>query len=329
MSQLVVPTINSAESRGNYAKYVAEPLERGFGVTLGNALRRVLLGYLPGAAITRLKIEGIQHEFSPIPGVKEDTMEFLLNVKALRIKSLTGQPGKLTLEKQGEGQICAADINPSTDFEIINPEQHLATIDSPDGRLFVEFDVDLGTGYREAESGDSLSAGVIGVDAIFTPVRKVNYTVEPTHIGRETNYERLTLEIWTDGTITPVDSMSRSASMLVEQLTPFAEFVTPAQAKEVAPAVAVSIPDEKYNMPVEQLDLSVRTMNCLRHAGITTVGEILSRGEKELMLLRNFGQKSKQEIEDRLKAIGLSLKPEGVAAPAAPAAAAGEKVEQK
>lgn len=326
MSQLVVPTINSAESRGNYAKYVAEPLERGFGVTLGNALRRVLLGYLPGAAITRLKIEGIQHEFSPIPGVKEDTMEFLLNVKALRIKALTGQPGKLTLDKQGEGQICAADINPSTDFEIINPEQHLATIDSPDGRLFVEFDVELGTGYREAESGDSLSAGVIGVDAIFTPVRKVNYTVEPTHIGRETNFERLTLEVWTDGTITPVDSMSRAAAMLVEQLNPFAEFVTPAQAKEVAPAVAVSIPDEKYNMPVEQLDLSVRTMNCLRHAGITTVGEILSRGEKELMLLRNFGQKSKQEIEDRLKAIGLSLKPEGIGAPAAPE---DEKVEQK
>ena len=323
MSQLVVTKISSAESRGNYARFVAEPLERGFGVTLGNALRRMLLGYLPGAAITRLKIKGIQHEFSPIPSVKEDTMEFLLNVRAIRIKSLSGQPGKLTLDKQGEGQICAADINPSTDFEIINPEQHLATIDSPDARLLVEFDVDLGTGYREAESGDSLPAEVIGVDAIFTPMRKVNYTVEPTHIGRETNSERLTLEVWTDGTITPMDAMSKSAVMLVGQLTPFAEFVTPAQAKESLPAVAASIPNEKYNMPVEQLDLSVRTMNCLRHAGITTVGEILSRGEKELMLLRNFGQKSKQEIEDRLKTIGLSLTPEGAAATTV------EKSEQK
>jgi len=323
LSQLVIPKISSVESRGNYARFVAEPLERGFGVTLGNALRRILLGYLPGAAITRLKIKGIQHEFSPIPSVKEDTMEFLLNVRAIRIKSLSGQPGKLTLDKQGEGQICAADINPSTDFEIINPEQHLATIDSPDARLLVEFDVDLGTGYREAESGDSLPAEVIGVDAIFTPMRKVNYTVEPTHIGRETNSERLTLEVWTDGTITPMDAMSQSALMLVGQLTPFAEFVTPAQAKESLPAVAASIPNEKYNMPVEQLDLSVRTMNCLRHAGITTVGEILSRGEKELMLLRNFGQKSKQEIEDRLEKIGLSLNPEGASAPPA------EKVEQK
>jgi len=323
LSQLVVTKISSAESRGNYARFVAEPLERGLGVTLGNALRRILLGYLPGAAITRLKIKGIQHEFSPIPSVKEDTMEFLLNVRAIRIKSLSGQPGKLTLDKQGEGQICAADINPSTDFEIINPEQHLATIDSPDARLLVEFDVDLGTGYREAESGDSLPAEVIGVDAIFTPMRKVNYTVEPTHIGRETNSERLTLEVWTDGTITPMDAMSKSALMLVGQLTPFAEFVTPAQAKESLPAVAASIPNEKYNMPVEQLELGVRTMNCLRHAGITTVGEILSRGEKELMLLRNFGQKSKQEIEERLKTIGLSLTPEGAAATTV------EKSEQK
>jgi DNA-directed RNA polymerase subunit alpha len=311
LSQLVIPKISNTENKGNYAKFVAEPLERGFGVTLGNALRRVLLGYLTGAAIKRLKIEGIQHEFSPIPGVKEDTMEFLLNVKAIRIKSLSGQPGKLVLEKQGAGVVSAADINPSTDFVIINPEQLLATIDSAETRLFVEFDVELGTGYHEAEAGDNLQPGFIGVDTIFTPVRKVNYTVEPTHIGRETNYDKLTLEVWTDDTITAVDAMSKSAAMLVEQLSPFAGFVTPSQAKEAVPAAAASIPDEKYNMPVEQLDLSVRTMNCLRHAGITTVGEILSRGEKELMLLRNFGQKSKQEIEDRLKLIGLSLKPEG------------------
>lgn len=329
MSQLVISKIISAESRGNYARFVAEPLERGFGVTLGNALRRVLLGYLTGAAITRLKIEGIQHEFSPIPGVKEDTMEFLLNVKAIRIKSLSGQTGKLVLDRKGEGVVSAADINPSTDFEIVNPETHLATIDNGNTRLFVEFDIELSTGYHVAEAGDSLPAGTIGVDAIFSPVRKVNYTVEPTHIGRETNYDKLTLEVWTDGTISPVDAMSKSAEMLIDQLSPFAEFVTPAQAKEAVPAAATSIPDEKFNMPVEQLDLSVRTMNCLRHAGITTVGEILSRGEKELMLLRNFGQKSKQEIEDRLKTIGLSLKPEGAGPSTATTDAPEEKVEQK
>jgi DNA-directed RNA polymerase subunit alpha len=311
LSQLVKPKIVNPESKGNYAKFVAEPLERGFGVTLGNALRRVLLGYLTGAAVKRLKIEGIQHEFSPIPGVKEDTMEFLLNVKAIRLKPQSGQPGKLVLEKQGPGLITAADINPSTDFEIVNPEQHLATIDS-DTRLQVEFDVELGTGYHQADENEPITPGFIAVDAIFAPVRKVNYTVVPTHIGRETNYDKLTLEIWTDGTISAVNALSQSAEMLQDQLAPFTELVATAPAQAIVPAADTTIPDEKYNMSVEHLDLSVRTMNCLRHAGITTVGEILTRGEKELMLLRNFGQKSKQEIEDRLEKIGLTLKPEGV-----------------
>lgn len=310
MSSLVVPKVSCAESRGNFGRFVAEPLEKGFGVTLGNALRRALIGYLPGAAITRLKIDGIQHEFSPILHVKEDTMEFLLNVKALRLKSLSGNPGKLVLEKEGEGQVCAADINPSTDFEIINPELHLATLDSPDARLYVEFDVELGVGYREAESGDNLPAGVIGVDAIFTPIRKVNFTTEPTHVGREISYERLLLEIWTDGTISPEGALNQSADMLVKQFTPLIEYVSPSEIREKERSQAQSIPDEKYSISMEQLDLSVRTMNCLRHAGITTVGEILRKGEKELMQLRNFGQKSKQEIEARLEAIGLSLSAE-------------------
>jgi len=309
LSQLVKPKITT-EIKGNYARFVAEPLERGFGVTLGNALRRVLLGYLTGAAVKRLKIEGIQHEFSPIPGVKEDTMEFLLNVKTIRIKALAGQPGKLVLDKKGPGVVTAADINPSTDFEIFNPELHLATIDSPETRLFVEFDVELGTGYHQADENEPVQPGYISVDAIFSPVRKVNYTVVPTHIGRETNYDKLTLEIWTDGTISAADALSQSAEMLQEQLLPFGAFSVPVKTSEATPAV-VGIADEKYNTPVENLDLSVRTMNCLRHAGITTVGEILSRGEKELMLLRNFGQKSRQEIADRLEKMGLSLNPEG------------------
>ena len=305
MSHLTIPKIECVESRDNFGRFQAEPLEKGFGTTLGNALRRVLLGYLLGAAVTRVKIEGIQHEFSSIPYAKEDTIEFLLNVKALRLKPLSNQPGKLTLEVEGEGRVSAADIKPSADFEITNPELYLATLDSSKARLYVEFDVELSEGYREAEPSDNLPVGTIPVDAIFTPIRKVNFTVEPVHVGRETSRERLSLEIWTDGTVSPVEAISHGASILVEQLTPFTGY---ARAPEVE--VGKGFVEEEYNTPVEELGLSVRTIGCLRRAGIATVGEIISRGEKELLSLRNFGQKSKQELEERLKTMGLSLTPE-------------------
>ena len=308
MSHLAIARIECTESTATFGRFLAEPLEKGIGVTLGNALRRVLLGYIPGAAVTRVRIEGIQHEFSPIPNVKEDTVEFLLNVKALRFKPISGNPGRLTLEVEGEGRVCAADINVSTDFEIANPELYLATLDSPEARLYVELDVDLGEGYMEAEPGDDLPVGTIPVDAIFTPVRKVNFIVEPVHVGRETGRERLRLEVWTDGTISPIDAISQGASILVSQLSPFVNYVAVSQVEEEQLA-RLSIPDEKYNMPVEQLDLSVRTMNCLRRGGISTVGELVSKGEKELMALRNFGQRSKQELEERLNELGLSLTP--------------------
>ena len=311
MSHLAIPKIECVESSENFGRFVAEPLEKGFGVTLGNALRRVLLSYLPGAAVTRVKIEGIQHEFATIPYVKEDTTEFLLNVKALRLKPISGEPSKLTLEVEGEGQVCAADIKPSADFEIANPELYLATLDSPEARLYVEFDVELAEGYRLAESDDNLSVGTIPVDAIFTPVRNVNFTVEPTHIGRETSRERLYLEVWTDGTMSPVDAISLSASILVEQLSVFVDYAKVSQIEEEKEFVRLSIPKEKYNMPVDQLTLSVRTMNCLRRGGITTVGEVITKGEKELLALRNFGQKSMREIEERLEALGLSFIPQG------------------
>jgi len=305
--QLEVPMIECVETGDNFGRFVAEPLEKGFGVTLGNALRRVLLGYLPGAAVTRVRIEGIQHEFSTIPYVKEDTTDFILNVKALRLKPVSGQPGRLTLDVKGEGRVCAADITPSTDFEIVNPELYLASLDSPEARLYVEFDVELGTGYRVAESGDNLPLGVIPIDAIFTPIRKVNFTTEPMHFGRETSHERLYLEVWTDGTISPIDGISQGARTLIEQLSPFVDYVRLSQIEQERALVRPAIPDEKYNMTVEQLDLSVRTMNCLRRAGITTLGELVSKGEKELLSLRNFGQKSMQEIEEHLKELGLSL----------------------
>ncbi len=306
MSHLVIPRIECVESGDNFGRFLAEPLERGFGITLGNAMRRVLLSYLPGAAVTQVKIEGIQHEFSSIPYVKEDTTEFLLNVKQLRLKSISGQPGKLTLAVEGEGQICAADIQPSTDFEIVNPELYLVTLDSPEAKLYVEFDVELANGYRPATSSDNLPIGVIPVDAIFTPIRKVNFTTEPTHIGRETGNERLYLEVWTDGTIPPADAINQGADILIEQLAPFVDFARVSLIEEKKPA-RLAIPDEQYNMPVVELNLSARTINSLRRAGITTVGELIGKRERELLALRNFGQKSQQEVEERLKALGLSL----------------------
>ena len=309
MSRLTIPTIKCVEATATFGRFLAEPLEKGLGITLGNSLRRVLLGYLPGAAVTWVKIEGMQHEFSTIPYVKEDTIEFLLNVKALRLRSLPGQPGKLTLEVEGEGRVCAADINPSADFEIVNPELHLATLDSPEAKLYVEFNVELGEGYRQASSSDNLPVGAIPMDAIFSPIRKVNITVEPTHIGRETSRERLCLEVWTDGTISPVDAISLGAEILIQQLSPFVDYAKVSQIEEEKELIRLSIPDEQFNTPLEQLDLSVRTINALRRSGITTVGELITRGEKELLSIRNFGQKSKRELEERLQALGLSLTP--------------------
>jgi len=310
LSRLVIPKIDCIESEDNFGRFTAEPLENGFGATLGNALRRVLLGHLPGAAVTQVRIEGIRHEFTTVPHAKEDVTDFLLNVKAIRIKSLSGQPGKLTLDVQGEGQVCAADIKPSTDFEITNPEISLITLDSPEAKLYVEFDIELGEGYRTAESSEGMPVGTIPVDAIFSPIRKINFTIEPVHTGRETSHERLVLDIWTDGTMTPIDAISRAAGTLVEQLSPFVEYVKVSQMKAEEQLIRLSIPDEKYNMPVEQLDLSVRTMNCLRRGGIVTVGELISKKPKDLLQLRNFGQKSFLEIGDKLGELGLSLSPQ-------------------
>jgi len=282
-------------------------MEKGFGVTIGNAMRRVLLGQLQGAAVTRVQIEGIQHEFSTIPYIKEDATEFLLNVKALRIKSLSLQPGKMVLEKEGEGTVYASDIQPSSDFEIANPELFLATMDSSEAKLYVEFDVELSKGYEEAESTDNLALGVIPVDAIFSPIRNVNFTIEPIYIGQESSRERLNLEVWTDGTITPTDSVSTAAEILAEQFSPFIYSNQVSQEETEKESGAQTISEELANIPVEQLNLSVRTMNCLRRGGIATVGELASKSEKDLMSLRNFGQKSNLEIQDRLEALGLSL----------------------
>ena len=302
-----IPKIQLVESRENFGRFIAEPLEKGVGVTLGNSLRRVMLGHLPGAAIAHVKIDGIHHEFSPIPHIKEDVIEFVLNVKAIRIKSLTDHPGKLILDVSGEGRVTAADIKPSADFEIVNPELYLATLDSADAKLYVEFDVELGVGFKQAESSDGLPVGTIPIDVIFTPTRKVNYIIEPVHVGRETSLERLYLEVWTDGTMEPSDALSQSARLLTELLNPFTNYGQVTEVKIEKETAGLAIPQELYNMPVEQLNLSVRTMNCLRRGSITTVGEVINKGEKGLMTLRNFGVKSLQELEERLKELGLTL----------------------
>jgi DNA-directed RNA polymerase subunit alpha len=298
------------ESEENFSRFVAEPLEKGFGHTLGNALRRVLLGYLPGAAVTRVRIEGVHHEFSTIPNLKEDTTELLLNIKTLRLKAVSGHPGSIILDVEGERHVTAADIRPSNDFEIANPELYLATLDSPEARLYMELDIEMGTGYKEAGSSDNLPVGTIPVDAVFTPMRKVNFSIESVHTGQQTGLERLTLDVWTDGTIAPIDAVSQSADILIRQLSPFSEYAKTSQVEMEQKALRLSIPEEQYNMPVEQLDLSVRTINCLRRANIATVGELISKKEKDLLRLRNFGHKSLHEIYERLEAMGLSLTPD-------------------
>ena len=307
MSDLVVSKVETVETRDNYGRFSIEPVEKGLSVTLGNTMRRVLLGYLQGAAVTRVKIEGIYHEFSTIPHVKEDTTEFLLNVKALRLKPVSGQAGKMTLNVEGEKRVTAADIQSSSDFEIANPDLYLLYLDSKEAKLDIELDVELDIGYREAESSGNLAVGVIPVDAVFTPIRKVNFTVEPIHAGQETSHERLWLEVWTDGTITPTDAVSHAANILLEQISPLAGLsrVVPVQGEEEI--VQSSIAPELASMTVEQLNLSVRTLNCLRRGNINTVGELMSKSLKDLMSLRNFGIKSKQELEERLETLGLSM----------------------
>lgn len=297
MSEFVMPQVECVECSEKYGRFVAEYLEKGFGITLGNALRRVLLSSLPGAAVTWVKIEGVLHEFSTIPHVKEDIIEFLLNVKALRLRPFSSRGGKLTLEVEGEGRVCAGDIEPSADFEVVNPDLHLATLDSPDAKLVVEFNVELGKGYIPASHGDGLPIGVIPVDAIFTPIRKVNYTVEPIRVGQMTGYESLTLEVWTDGTISPTEALSKSAQMLVEKFQLFYELVR-------VPQRVGGISTEQYNMPIEQLNLSVRTFNCLKRAGITKVGELLEMSEEELLKIRNLGQKALEEVREQLSVLG-------------------------
>ncbi len=310
MAGLALPKVECVEGTEIYGRFSAEPVEKGFGVTLGNSLRRVLLSSLPGAAITWVMIEGVQHEFSTIPHVKEDTIDFLLNVKGIRLRHLAQRSGKMRLEVGGEGQVCAGDIKPSADFEIVNPELYLAALDSPKAKLSIEFNVEIGRGYVPASSSDSLPIGTIPIDAIFTPVRKVNFLVEPSSLREGSNQEKLILEVWTDGSVSPIEAVSQSASILIEQFGCFRELARAITQEGAEVAWQRLIPPEQYLMPLDQLNLSTHTYNSLRRGGVTTLGQILERGLDGLCGLAGFGAKSREEVEAALKRLDLPFIPE-------------------
>ncbi len=306
LNELEPAHIEVEEENDGYVRIVAEPLQEGFGTTLGNALRRVLLSSLPGAAVTSVRIEEVEHEFSTIPHMKEDTTEFLLNIKEIRLRALAERPAKLYLEAQGEGPVTAGNIQLTADYEVVNPELILATLDAADARLTVELNVEPGQGYAPAGQNDGLPIGVIPVDAIFSPVRRVNYHVAHTRVGQMTNYDRLTLEVWTDGTIAGIDAISKSSEILQDELRMFTMLGKPLPPTvERGLGVGTSLPPDKYNMPIEELNLSVRAYNCLKRSGLMTVGTVLEKSEDELLSLRNFGRKSYDELRDKLAELGL------------------------
>lgn len=295
------PRITVDQETETFARIIAEPLGPGFGITLGNALRRILLSSLPGAAITSIRVEEVVHEFSTVPGVKEDTMELLLNFKEVRLRPLSNRAGKMYLEAKGPGTVYARDIQVAADYEIVNPDLYLATLDSDKAHLTVEFTVERGRGYLPADQSDGMPIGVIPVDAIFTPVQKVNYHVDRTRVGQTTNFDKLVLEVWTDGSVNAVDAISQSADILRDELTVFAQLGKPEPAVvEHGVGRGVALPPDKYNTPIEHLNLSVRAYNCLKRSGLMTVGQVLEKSEDELLTLRNFGQKSYDELKDKL-----------------------------
>jgi DNA-directed RNA polymerase subunit alpha len=295
--------IEVRERRENYAKFVIEPLERGFGITLGNALRRILLSSIPGAAVTYMKIDGVLHEFSTIPGMVEDTIALMLNLKGLPVKLNGEEPRVLSLSVHGPKEVSAADIAPDAEVEILDPYYHLATLSSKDAKLSMEIGVEKGRGYVTADRQRNIEhmIGLIPLDSIFSPIRKVNFTVDDTRVGQSVDYDRLTIEIETNGSITPDEALSTAATIMQEQLDLFVGFTN---REEPLPAS----PPNEWDIPVETLNLSVRSFNCLKRAGISKVSELLDFTEDEIMKMRNFGKKSLDEIKQVLAERGLSLR---------------------
>ena len=304
MIELESPQIEPVEELANYAKYEAGPLQAGYGVTLGNALRRVLLSSLEGAAVTSIQIRDVYQEFYTIPGVKEDVTQIVLNVKKLRVKSFATHPVQLKLVKSGAGPVAAADITESADVEIVNPDLVLMTLDSDDVTIELDLTVERGIGYVSSDRQESLPIGVISVDAIFTPVRKVNYWVDHMRVGQDTNHDKLTIEIETDGTISPEEALSRSADILVRQFQPFVNIGLAVTAGERAPGGVAQLPPNMLDMPIEELDLPMRAYNSLKRNNIVKVGQLLQLSDDDLLRMRNFGKKSLDEMKERLRMRG-------------------------
>ena len=296
-------SIEIRERRDNYAKFVIEPLERGFGITLGNSLRRVLLSTIPGAAVTYVKIDGVLHEFSTITGVVEDTTNLLLNLKGLPIKLDSDEPKVLTLAVSGGREVTASDITPDADVEILQPDYHIATMHGKSAKLQMEIGIEKARGYVTADKQKNVEhmIGLIPMDSIFSPIKKVNFIVDDTRVGQSVDFDRLTLEIETNGSITPDDALSTAATILQEQLDLFISFTQEEKPLAAAPA-------SEWDIPVESLNLSVRSFNCLKRAGISKVSELLDMSEDEIIKMRNFGKKSLDEIKQVLEERGLSLR---------------------
>ena len=311
MIEIEKPKIECVEASedNKYGKFVVEPLERGYGTTLGNSLRRMLLSSLPGVAATSVKIDGVLHEFSTIPGVKEDVTEIILNIKNLAVKLHSDAPKTVYINHEGEGVITAGDIKHDSDVEIINEDLHIATLNE-DARLFMEIVLDKGRGYVSAERNGQLMQPVIGViatDSIYTPVRKVNYTVDNTRVGNVTDYDKLTLEVWTDGTIPPSEAVSLAAKIISEHMSLFVDLSDDAKNAVIMEEKEETKKEKVLETTIEELDLSVRSYNCLKRAGINTVQDLTAKSENDMMKVRNLGRKSLEEVIAKLKAMDLSL----------------------
>lgn len=310
MIEIEKPRIECIETPtdDSYGKYVIEPLERGYGTTLGNSLRRVLLSSLPGTAVTSIRISGIQHEFSAIPGVKEDVTEIVLNIKRIIARLHSDEPKTVYIEASGEGEVTAGDIKADGEVEILNPELHIATL-GPDASLSMELTLDHGRGYVPADKNKNPQQiiGTIPVDSIYTPVLKVNYAVENTRVGNQTDFDKLTLEVWTDRTISPRDAVSLGAKILVDHFTLFTDLSDSIGSRSTVVEKVETQRDKVLEMIIEELDLSVRSFNCLKRANINTVEDLISKTQDEMIKVRNLGRKSLEEVEHKLAMMGLSL----------------------
>lgn len=310
MVEIEKPRINCIDSTEDisYGKYVVEPLERGYGTTLGNSLRRILLSSLPGYAATSIKIAGVQHEFSTIPGVKEDVTEIVLNVKSIIAKLHCQGPKTVYIEAVGEREICAGDIKADSDVEIINPDLHICTL-GPDATFNMEITLNHGRGYVSADRNKPAQPviGTIPIDSIYTPVKKVNYTVENTRVGNQTDFDKLTLEVWTNSTISARDAVSLSAKILSDLLEEFTNLSDTVASKSTVVEKPESHRDKVLELTIEELDLSVRSFNCLKRANINTVEDLISKSDDDMMKVRNLGRKSLEEVQNKLAMMGLSL----------------------